>query len=273
MKKNKGVVDVTLRDGEQCAGLAFTQEEKIRLALLIDEIGVHEMEVGIGCKNTFDAGFFEKIMKERKKSKVSLWCRMNLEDIGETLAMQPDIIHIGVPVSYVQIYTKLRKNKLWVQKQIELCLEETSKFGIPVTIGMEDATRADIGFMCSVIRQIMEFGVETIRIADTVGVITPDRGVELVKLLKKTYPKLSIELHEHNDLGMAVANSVTMANAGADLIDCTLLGIGERAGNCNMKDFLQATEHIFDCNINKPAFENAQMELSTILGHKLHYIC
>ena len=107
----------------------------------------------------------------------------------------------------------------------------------------------------------------TVRVADTVGTVTPDRGAELIKLIHEAEPRLEIEIHEHNDLGMAVANSITMAKAGGSLIDCTLLGLGKRVGNCNLYDFIHATETRFDCGIHKKKVKEVEQELVRVLQY------
>ena len=126
-----------------------------------------------------------------------------------------------------------------------------------MTVGLEDASRADIGFMLSLIRELKEAGVSTIRIADTVGILTLNRTKEMVETIKSN-SDINIEMHIHNDLGMAVANSIIGAKAGADYIDCTLFGIGERTGNCNFYDFVHASEAIFHFAMSKKQIRNIE---------------
>ncbi len=265
MKVSKKIVDTTLRDGEQCPGIIFSPEEKIHLALLLDALGVYEIEAACMDIHNKDLKFINIIMEQKKQAKVSLWCRMRQEDVNAACILGPDLIHIGVPVSYVQIYTKLKKNKVWVQREIQSCIEIANHYNIPVTVGLEDSARADIGFILTLIRQLYLLGVRTVRVADTVGTLTPDRGEEIVRLIHGAIQELEIEIHEHNDLGMAVANSIVMANAGGNLIDCTLLGIGERVGNCSLYDFIHASERIFDCGIDKKKIRGAEEELIKII--------
>ena len=265
LKITKKIVDTTLRDGEQCPGVVFRPEDKIRLGLLLDELGVYEIEAGCVDIHSDDLHYLDKLMGQRKNALISLWCRMRQEDMEEACLLQPDIIHVGVPVSYVQIYSKLNKNKVWVQREIKSCLDIANNYGIQVTVGLEDATRADIGFILTLVRQLYSMGVKTVRVADTVGTLTPDRGFDIVKQIHSAMKELNIEIHEHNDLGMAVANSIVMAKAGGSMIDCTLLGIGERVGNCNLYDFVRATETIFDLGIDKRKIKEVEQELINIL--------
>jgi len=270
MKRKKWIVDTTLRDGEQCPGIAFQEEDKVRLALLLEKAGVYELEAGIADMAIENAHCVSQILSKRKTAMISVWCRMIPEEVEAACILQPDIIHIGVPVSYVQIYTKLRKNKVWVQRQLLACLNTALKYRVKLTIGLEDATRSDLGFMLSIIRELNQAGVNRVRVADTVGIITPDRGEQIIRDIRKNFETLEIETHEHNDIGMAVANSIVLSNAGADYIDCTLLGIGERAGNCNLGDFLHASEHIFDCGIQKDIMKEAEETMIQIIGNGFH---
>jgi len=265
MKLEKRIVDTTLRDGEQCPGIVFHAEDKVRLAKMLDEIGVYEMEVGVVGNETDSFDYIEQIMDLKKQAKVSLWSRMLIQDVEKACRLRPDLIHIGVPVSYVQIYSKLKKNKAWVQREVAVCLEKASSYGIPVTLGMEDSTRADLGFVLSIMKQAAAYGVSTIRLADTVGTLSPERAESMIREIRTVDKNMILEIHEHNDLGIAVANSILMAKAGGDLIDCTLLGLGERVGNCNLYDFVQAAERIFHLGVDRTKIRIAEETLIEIL--------
>lgn len=250
MRKPLKIVDTTLRDGEQCPGIIFSPENKIKLALALDKIGFYEIEVGIFDRKTEGREYLGEIMEKKKNAIISLWARLNPGDVMEAAKQKPDLIHIAAPVSYVQIYSKLNKNKQWVEKALAQCMEAAGNFNVPVTLGFEDSSRADTGFMIRLALLAESLGVKTIRLADTVGIFTPTRAGKLIKEIRgKT--SIPIEAHEHNDFGMAVANSLEMANLGAEYIDCTLFGIGERSGNCNLYDFVHAAESRFDTGIDK----------------------
>lgn len=250
MMKKLRIVDTTLRDGEQCPGVVFLPEDKVKLALALDEMGVFEIEAGIFDRKTEGREYLSEIIHQKKHAKISLWSRLNPADVMEACRQKPDIVHIAVPVSYVQIYSKLNKNKAWVEKQFMECIEIANNFHVQVTPGFEDSSRADIGFMIKLAVQAEKMGIKIIRLADTVGIFTPVRAGKLVREIR-SHSSIMIEAHEHNDFGMAVANSLEMANMGADLIDCTILGIGERSGNCNMYDFIHVCEVHFDTGIDK----------------------
>lgn len=245
MKKKKYLVDTTLRDGEQSPGYAFTMDQKAVLAVLMERAGIHQIEAGIPAMGSYEKETICKIMENRRRIRVSTWNRMNKEDIRHSFDCSPDIIHISAPVSYVHIYSKLKKNKIWLLKNLQECVSMAREKDYTVTVGFEDASRADITFILSMVTTLKEMGVSTIRFADTVGVLTPSRTYQAIKEIKN-HSDISVGIHAHNDFGMAVANSLEAAKAGAEYIDTTLWGIGERAGNCDLNQFIAAAEHIFD---------------------------
>lgn len=263
MKKKK-IVDTTLRDGEQCPGIAFSEKEKIEIAAALDKIGVYEIEVGIPQMKVEGSDYIEKLKEHCKSSKLSLWSRMKAEDVEMAVACKPDILHIGAPVSYVQIYNKLKKNKSWVQKTIGECIEIAKDKGVQVTVGFEDASRADEGFMITLAKTVKNMGADTIRIADTVGILTPKRAGQIIKRIKNEVD-INIEFHAHNDFGMAIANSIESAKSGSDLIDCTLMGIGERSGNCDLYKFLSSCDRIFDFGIDKKLVKVIENKFKNLL--------
>ncbi|MFV0466259.1 MAG: homocitrate synthase [Lachnospiraceae bacterium] len=264
MKKALKIVDTTLRDGEQCAGIFLSQENKVRIALALDKIGIYEIEVGIFDRKTEGRDYLREIMRQKQNAKISLWSRLNPTDVMEAGRQKPDIVHMAVPVSYTQIYTKLKKNKAWVEKQMMECMEIANDFHVSATLGFEDSSRADMGFMIRLASLAERLEAKTIRLADTVGIFTPIRAGELVREIKN-HTSLAIEAHEHNDFGMAVANSLEMAAVGADYIDCTLFGIGERAGNCNLYDFVHAGELRYEFGIDKKKILQTEEILASMI--------
>jgi len=215
-----------------------------------------------------EADYYCRLREVVKHSKISIWSRMLEEDIKKAIECKPDIIHIGVPVSYIQIYKKLKKNKTWITRETMACIEQVCGHNIDITIGFEDASRADEGFLIEMAKLVKECGGNAIRIADTVGVLTPSRTHNLVATILDRVD-IDIEFHGHNDLGMALANSIVGAKAGAKLIDCTLLGMGERSGNCDLVEFLEATTRVFETDVDKSRAKIAEDELIHILN-KVH---
>ena len=264
MKRRIKIVDTTLRDGEQCPGVVFSPSDKVRLALFLDSIGVSEIEAGIYDVGTEGVHYISEIMKKKKQAVISLWSRLNPGNVEESARQKPDLIHVGTPVSYAQIYNKIGKNKKWIENTLQECIQVARDYQIPITVGLEDASRADVAFLVSLVRLMKRQGVETIRLADPVGVLFPRRAGELVREMKQT--GITIEVHEHNDFGMAVANSMVMALAGADMVDGTLLGIGERAGNCNLYEFIHSAARKFDLSVSSLDIKKGENLLKSIMS-------
>ena len=250
IKPIKHIVDTTLRDGEQSPGYALKKEQKLYIASLLDEANVYQIEAGIPAIDDYEKDTICEIIANKKNSKISVCNRLNLLDIKHSIECKPDIIHISVPVSYIQIYTKLHKNKAWIIKNIAECVEYSKSIDCEVTVGFEDASRADTTFMISLAIMLKNLGVERIRFADTVGILPPSRAFKTIKELID-YAQIEVEIHAHNDLGMSIANSIQAAKAGAKYIDTTIFGIGERVGNCNFQDFIYVSETLFNLGISR----------------------
>ncbi len=265
MKPVKHIVDTTMRDGEQSPGIAMTKAEKLQIAGILDHAGIYQIEAGTPAVGNYEIDAISAIVDSVKTTKISVWNRIVMGDIEKSILCRPDIIHISAPVSYVLIYSKLNKNKAWVVKSLLSCVEYAAGQGFDVTVGFEDASRADITFMTTLARQLKELGVSRIRFADTVGVLSPARTYETVKEIID-YSGIEVELHAHNDLGMAVANTIMGAKAGANYLDTTIRGIGERAGNCDFYKLVSAAYNLFDLGVTRYQADRIQTEISEILN-------
>ena len=235
------IVDTTLRDGEQKAGLALGGREKIEIAKILDTIGVYQIEAGIPAMCGVEKKSIEKMMELNLKSKISAWNRMNIKDIQHSVECGVDIIHICVPSSDIHIKSKLNKDRMWVVNNIKKCIFFVKEKGFEVTIGLEDASRADFKFLIHICQVALSLGVRRIRYADTIGILHPQR---IFKEMKQICSNVDVDIgiHMHNDFGMAVANSIAAVQGGAKYVDCTVGGIGERAGNCNFVQFIKALD-------------------------------
>lgn len=241
------IVDTTLRDGEQKAGIALGINEKVQIAKLLDSIGVYQIESGIPAMKGTEKRSIQKIMELGLKSKISSWNRMDIGDINHSIDCGVQIIHITAPVSDLQIVSKLQKDKNWVIDNMKKCIYYIKEKGFEVTVGLEDASRADFAFLLEVASIAYEEGADRIRYADTVGILHSQRIYNEIWEIKNQL-SVGIEIHAHNDLGMAVANSISAVKAGAEFVDCTIGGIGERAGNCNYTQFVEASRECLDIN-------------------------
>lgn len=233
------IVDTTLRDGEQRAGIALKLADKVHIAGLLDSIGVYQIEAGIPAMGGEEKKSVKKIAELGLKCKVSSWNRLNTSDIEKSMECGTEIIHISVPSSDIQIEKKLGKTREWVVDNLRRCTSRCVEKGYVVTIGLEDASRAEMPFLLKLAATAFAEGVQVVRYADTVGILARQTVFECITAMRTALP-VKIEMHAHNDLGMAVANSVAAIMAGASLVDCTAGGIGERAGNCDLLKFIKS---------------------------------
>lgn len=237
MKQVK-VIDSTLRDGEQKAGIALSVIKKVKIAAILDEMGVDQIEAGTPAMGGEEARAVKEIGRLGLRAVISCWNRMHKEDLDRAMEAGVQVVHISAPVSAVQIRTKLRKEEGWVKANLEECIDYVRTQGFVVHVGMEDASRADIRFLEEICQLAKGAGASMVRYADTVGVASPLQVRETIShLTKRTGATLGF--HGHNDLGMALANTLVAAESGAGYVDCTIGGIGERAGNCDYTVYIQ----------------------------------
>ncbi len=248
-------IDTTLRDGEQAPGVAFTLEEKIRLAQMLDDAGVDEIEAGIPAMGRVALAEMQAITSLGLKCRTLSWCRAMLVDIKEASRANTNGVHLSLPVSQ-KLLTTMGKSQYWVLTQ----LRELVSFGLDmfdyVSIGAQDASRADHDFLREFALAVEDSGACRLRLADTVGLLNPFTSQEMVRAVKGATPNLALEFHAHNDLGMACANSLAAWMAGAESISTTVNGLGERAGNAALEEVTLAFEKSanVECNLNKRIF-------------------
>ena len=260
------IVDTTLRDGEQKAGIALRTSDKMLMAGILDRIGIFQIEAGTPAMGGEEKRSVSKIAGLGLRCKVSAWNRLNLSDISHSMECGVDIVHISVPSSDLQIKKKLGKSREWVMDTLKKCVSHCMEKGFSVTIGLEDASRADPAFLLQVIASALIEGVQRVRYADTIGILTRSSIYEQIRSIKAELD-VDIEMHAHDDLGMAVANTLSAVKAGAGFVDCTIGGIGERAGNCDMLKFIRAAKACFGiCSqYDMKAVKDAQKEIMDII--------
>jgi len=260
------IVDTTLRDGEQTPGIFFSPHQKLEIAALLDSCGVHQIEAGVPAASPEEKAAVADIIKNRKNALISVWARLVPSDIQHAIDVRPDLIHVCVPVSQTQIREKLRTDKESVVNRLRECLRITEKSGIPLSVGFEDAFRADADFMILIARILLDFGVTRIRLSDTVGIASPSQcGTLVKKIAAELNDKAELGIHAHNDLGMAVANTIEAAKSGCLYADVTIGGIGERAGNCNFAELIHASSSIFDWGTTAETARELQLEIWKII--------
>jgi homocitrate synthase NifV len=244
------IIDTTLRDGEQTAGVVFTDKEKIEIVLGLDKANVKWIEAGIPAMGKEECETLKKLLKLPIKAKLIAWNRAQLEDIKMSIACGFKYVHISLPVSDLHIEWKLKKSREWVLERLRMCLIYLRDQGITAIVGAEDASRADLKFFIQYAELAARYGAIRIRYADTVGCLDPFRLLEhMDTIIKQT--TLPIEIHAHNDFGLALANTMAAYRAGAEFASVTVTGIGERAGNASMEETAVSLKKFYnyDCGI------------------------
>lgn len=235
--------DTTLRDGEQTAGVVFANNEKKRIARLLDEIGVHQIEVGIPAMGGDEKKTICDIVKMGLRSSILAWNRAVTSDIQHSLDCGVDAVAISISASDIHIEHKLRKDRQWVLESIKKSVDFAKEHNLYVSVNAEDASRADLEFLEEFALVAKEHGADRLRFCDTLGVLDPFRTYQIIRRLKDRID-IDIEMHTHNDFGMATANALAGAKAGASYINTTVVGLGERAGNAALEEIVMAIKHI-----------------------------
>jgi len=264
MKEKRQIIDTTLRDGEQSPYVCLSGPEKLKAAELLIATGVTRLEAGISAMGIAEQRLIGQIVERKKNCQISVWARLHPEDVKQAISCGADVVHVTVPTSYLHIYTKLGKNKFWVINRLYeiLGIMEGSQAGL--SVGFEDASRADLSFLMKLLGILEQRKIERIRLADTVGAASSFTIRELVRTVKDI-TAIPLEIHAHNDLGMAVANTAEALKAGAQYADTTLLGIGERSGNCSFSELLKLIGPVYDTGISYDAAMAAEEEIKRIL--------
>ncbi len=242
-KKDIKIDDTTLRDGEQTAGVVFANREKIRTARLLDEVGVHQIEAGIPAMGGDEKATIKKIAKLDLNTSVLAWNRAVLSDIKHSLDCGVNAIAISMPASDTHIDHKLKKSRQWVLDSVQKAVDFAKKKKLYVSVNAEDGSRADLEFLIKFAQNAKDCGADRLRFCDTLGILDPFETFQVIKTIINEVD-IEIEMHTHDDFGMATANALAGIKAGANWINTTVNGLGERAGNAALEEVVMALKHI-----------------------------
>ncbi|MCX7832409.1 MAG: homocitrate synthase [Actinobacteria bacterium] len=231
--------DTTLRDGEQTAGVVFSNHEKITIARMLAEIGVDQIEAGIPAMGGDEKEVIKKIVDLDLPCSILAWNRAVIDDIKHSLDTGVKAIAVSIAVSDIHIQHKLRTSREWVIDAIKKSVDFAKSHDLYVSVNGEDASRADIEFLIEVARTAKEHGADRFRFCDTIGLMEPFKTYEIIKtIIDET--GIDVEMHTHNDLGLATANALAGVKAGAKWVNTTVMGLGERAGNAPIEEVVMA---------------------------------
>ena len=241
------IFDTTLRDGEQSPGFSMNRDEKLLLARQLEQLGVDVIEAGFPIASPGDLEAVQAVAGEIKNCRVAALARARQDDVDAALrGLEPaekPRLHIFLATSDLHLKHKLRISRAAAVEQAAEMVRFGTEHCDEVEFSAEDASRTDIDFLCTVVLAAAEEGAQVINLPDTVGYSTPEEYAEIFRRVREhlsAYPNVILSAHCHNDLGLAVANSLAAIGAGARQVECTINGIGERAGNASLEEIAVA---------------------------------
>jgi homocitrate synthase NifV len=269
MKKIQ-VLDTTLRDGEQGPNVAFSKQQKIHMAKALDELGVPIIEVGIPAMGKGEIEAIQTIQDLNLKAQLLTWNRMRIEDIEKSITTGCSQAHITVPASDIHITKKLSMTRNQVIEQMKRVIYFAKSKGLEVSVGAEDASRTSLDFLVHLYTIAKEEGAIRVRFADTVGTLDPFSTYEIIKSIKDNID-IPLDFHGHNDLGLATANAFGAVKAGAEIVSCSMNGLGERAGNTPLEEIvvLLKMNNAYSTNVVFEKIPVISQLVATYSGHSI----
>lgn len=272
------IFDTTLRDGEQSPGCSMNLQEKIKMARQLEFLGVDIIEAGFPIASEGDFEAVRAISAEIKNTKIAALARTTELDISRAAKAlekaKQSRIHTFVATSDIHLEYKLKKTREQVLEMTRKAVRLAKNYVEDVEFSAEDATRSDVEFLCEVFKTAVEEGATVLNVPDTVGYTLPNEYSNLIKTIKEKVvgdKDVTISVHCHNDLGLAVANSLSAVAAGARQVECTINGIGERAGNASLEEIImicavRADRMPFEMNIKTDQLYPTSQLLSSIIS-------
>ena len=272
------IFDTTLRDGEQSPGCSMNLREKVRMAMKLQDLGVDIIEAGFPIASAGDFAAVRAVATQCRKVKVAALCRTAEQDVARAAEALKDAahprIHTFCATSDIHLEHKLKKSRSEVIDMTRAAVQQARSYAEDVEFSAEDATRSDINYLCEVLEAAVDAGASVLNVPDTVGYTTPVEYTHLVQQVRERVVRdrdVTISVHCHNDLGLAVANSLAAIEAGARQVECTINGIGERAGHASLEEIVMAL-HVradrlpYATNIKTTELYPTSQLLSSIVG-------
>lgn len=249
MNKKITIFDTTLRDGEQTPGVSLTNDQKLKIARQLDKLGIDVLEAGFPISSDGDKQSVKAIANEGLELDVCGLARVLTKDLDACLETDVNMIHTFVSTSDIQRIHTIKKSKEEVLTMAVDAVQYIKDHGVKCMFSAMDATRTDIDYLTQVYKSVEGAGCDIINVPDTVGIMSPSRMYQLVGTVSKEV-KIPIDVHCHNDFGIAVANSLMAVEAGASQVQVTVNGIGERAGNANLAEVVMCLQSIYGAKTN-----------------------
>jgi len=244
LPKTIRIFDTTLRDGDQTPGVSFTPDQKMLVARQLDRLGVDTIEAGTPVSSEGERRAVTAIVKAGLRAEICALARPIKEDVDAALSCGVDCAHIFISTSDLHLKYVLKMTRTQVLKQAVKFIEYAKDHGVKVEFSAMDATRTDLNYLKEVCEAAVDAGADRINIPDTVGAITP-RGMYYLISQLKPHIKVPISVHCHDDLGLAVANSLAAVEAGAEQVQVAVNGLGERAGNASLEEVVMALKALY----------------------------
>lgn len=263
-KRSLVIDDTTLRDGEQSAGVVFSLAEKLSIAKQLSALGVPELEIGIPAMGVQEREEIKAIAALKLPSTLLVWSRMRQDDLQLCLGLGVGLVDLSISASDQHIQHKLNKSREWVLATINDCVKTAVDAGLKVCVGAEDASRADPGFLAQMAEAAQQAGACRIRFADTLGIMEPF-GVRDAIAKLRAVTDMDIEMHAHDDLGLATANTLAAVLAGATHVNTTVNGLGERAGNAALEEVVVGLRQLYgiETGVDLQAFPQLSQQVAT----------